>query len=83
MFDQPGEIVIGTFYCTYASSVLNMLTSGLLEYLASLKSFLEYLTIHDVYVNENQTLRVLRLYSGKNSSQLIVATDYNLLQSSD
>lgn len=60
-----------------------MLTSGLLEYLASLKSFLEYLTIHDVYVNENQTLRILRLHSGKNSSQLIVATDYNLLQSSD
>ena len=60
-----------------------MLTSGLLEYLASLKSFLEYLTIHDVYVNENQTLRVLRLNSGKNSSQLIVATDYKLVQSSD
>ena len=60
-----------------------MLTSGLLEYLASLKSFLEYLTIHDVYVNENQTLRVLRLHSEKNSSQLIVATDYKLVQSSD
>ena len=61
-----------------------MLTSGLLEYLASLKSFLEYLTIHDIYVNENQTLRVLRLQSGKNGSQLIVATDYKLLlQSSD
>ena len=60
-----------------------MLTSGLLEYLASLKSFFEYLTIHEVYVNENQTLRVLRLQSGKNSSQLIVATDYKLLQSSD
>lgn len=60
-----------------------MLTSGLLEYLASLKSFFEYLTIHDVDVNENQTLRVLRLQSGKNSSQLIVATDYKLLQSSD
>ena len=61
-----------------------MLTSGLLEYLASLKSFFEYLTIHDVDVNENQTLRVLRLHSGKNSSQLIAATDYKLLlQSSD
>ena len=60
-----------------------MLTSGLLEYLTSLKSFFEYLTIHEVYVNENQTLRVLRLHSGKNRSQLIVATDYKLLQSSD
>ena len=60
-----------------------MLTSGLLEYLASLKSFFEYLTIHEVYVNENQTLRVLRLHSGKNRSKLIVATDYKLLQSSD
>ena len=60
-----------------------MLTSGWLEYLASLKSFFEYLTIHDVYVNENQTLRVLRLHSGKNRSQLIVATDYKLLQSRD
>ena len=61
-----------------------MLTSGLLEYLASLKSFFEYLTIHEVYVNENQTLRVLRLHSGKNRSQLIVVTDHKLLlQSSD
>lgn len=56
----------------YVYILLNMLTSGLLEYLASLKSFFEYLTIYDDYVNENQTLRVLRLH----------CTDYKL-QSSD